>query len=100
MRRTSLAALARVRDDRPCVHQRRRFRALVGGGIESGLEYAYRRDVERTHGLPKARRAVSLSVATRSDVLCDEYGVLTGARFAGLVGTGDALPEVPCRLRR
>lgn len=78
MRRTSLGELARVLDDRPRVHQRRRFRALVGdmGGIESGLEYAYRRDVERAHGLPKARRAVSVSVGTRSDVLYDDYAVL------------------------
>lgn len=76
--RTSLDQLARVLAERPQVHDRRRFVALVSdmSGIESGLEYAYRRDVERAHGLPKALRAVSASAGTRSDVLYDAYGVL------------------------
>jgi len=46
------------------------------GGIESTLEYAYRRDVERAHGLPRARRQVRMSPGTRSDVLYDEYALL------------------------
>lgn len=76
--RTTLGQLSRALDERPRMHDRRRFLALVSdmNGIESGLEYAYRRDVERAHGLPRARRAVSVSAGTRSDVLYEEYGVL------------------------
>lgn len=76
--RTSLGQLARVLDERPRMRDRGRFIALVSDmtGIESGLEYAYRRHVERAHGLPKARRAVSVSAGTRSDVLYEDYGVL------------------------
>jgi very-short-patch-repair endonuclease len=87
--RTSLRQLARVLNERPRVHDRRRFLALVSDmtGIESGLEYAYRRDVERAHGLPKARRAVSVSAGTRSDVLYEDYGVLV--ELDGRVGHGD-----------
>ncbi len=45
-------------------------------GVESTLEYVYRRDVERTHGLPKGARQKSLSAGTRSDVLYDEQAVI------------------------
>jgi very-short-patch-repair endonuclease len=76
--RTSLKQLSATLDDRPRIHMRRRFAELVGDmkGIESTLEYAYRRDVERSHQLPKAKRAVSVSARTRSDVLYDGYGLL------------------------
>lgn len=76
--RTSLDQLLGVLAERPRIHDRRRFRALVADmrGIESTLEYAYRRDVERAHDLPRAKRAVSVSVGTRSDALYDDYGVL------------------------
>jgi len=75
---TSLRQLSAVLDDRPRVHGRRRFVELVGDmtGIESTLEYSYRRDVERAHQLPKAKRAISVSARTRSDVLYDDYGLL------------------------
>ena len=76
--RTSLKQLSATLDDRPRIQMRRRFAELVGDmtGIESTLEYAYRRDVERSHQLPKAKRAISVSTRTRSDVLYDGYGVL------------------------
>lgn len=45
-------------------------------GIESTLEYVYRRDVERAHGLPRARRQESVSTGTRTDVLYDGYALL------------------------
>lgn len=76
--RTSLKQLSAVLDGRPRLHGRRRFAELVGDmtGIESTLEFAYRRDVERAHQLPKAKRAVSVSARTRSDVLYEGYGLL------------------------
>ncbi len=45
-------------------------------GIESTLEFAYLRDVERAHGLPVGRRQASLVAGTRSDVSYDEYDTL------------------------
>ena len=87
--RTSLKQLVSVLGDRPRLHERRRFAELVGdmSGIESTLEYTYRRDVERAHQLPKARRAISVSARTRSDVLYDPYGVLV--ELDGRVGHVD-----------
>jgi very-short-patch-repair endonuclease len=77
-RRVSLPQLVQVLRDRPRLHDRRLFRALAADltGIESTLEFAYRKDVERAHGLPAARRATSVSVGTRSDVLYDEFALL------------------------
>lgn len=68
------------------VRGRRRIEAVLADleGIESTLEYVYRRDVERAHGLPPARRQVSVSAGTRSDGLYEAYGVvieLDGATF-------------------
>jgi very-short-patch-repair endonuclease len=87
--RTTLAQLSAVLDERPRVHRRRLFAELVGdmSGIESTLEYAYRRDIERAHQLPKAKRAISVSARTRSDVLYDAYGVLV--ELDGRVGHVD-----------
>lgn len=87
--RTTPAQLARALDERPRVHDRRRLAAIIGDmtGIESTLEYAYRRDVERAHGLPRARRAVSVSAHTRSDALYEEYAVLV--ELDGRVGHAD-----------
>nr|NLI49888.1 hypothetical protein [Propionibacterium sp.] len=45
-------------------------------GVESTLEYLYRRDVERAHGLPVGRRQVSLVAGTRTDVWYDAYCTL------------------------
>lgn len=76
--------------DRHRVRGRRRFEELLGDldGIESTLEYAYRRDVERAHGLPVGRRNVSVSAGTRTDVVYDEYGVLV--ELDGRLGHQDA----------
>ncbi len=45
-------------------------------GVESTLEWAYRRDVERAHRLPAARRQATLSTGSRSDASYDGFGVL------------------------
>jgi hypothetical protein len=45
-------------------------------GVESTLEFVYRRDVERAHGLPSGRRQTSLVSRTRTDVWYDEYCTL------------------------
>lgn len=60
------------------VRQRERFVRLLGDldGIESVLEYEYRRDVERAHGLPTGVRQVSVSRGTRTDVLYEAYDVI------------------------
>ncbi len=61
-------------------------------GLESALEWRYRRDVERPHGLPTPRRQVvvrSGSASYRRDVDYEEYGLvveLDGRR--GHVGVG------------
>ncbi|HEY3337625.1 MAG TPA: type IV toxin-antitoxin system AbiEi family antitoxin domain-containing protein [Propionicimonas sp.] len=78
LRVTTPLAVAAVLHARRRVRGRRQFEALLGDllGVESGLEYAYRRDVERAHGLPTARRQVSLSRGTRSDAVYEEHGVI------------------------
>lgn len=60
------------------VRGRRRFEAILADleGVESTLEYVYRRDVERAHGLPEPRRQVSISRGTRSDGVYQEFGVV------------------------
>lgn len=65
-------------DSRKRVRQRQWFVDLLGDleGIESVLEYEYRRDVEQAHGLPVGRRQVSVSRGTRTDVLYEAYGVI------------------------
>lgn len=45
-------------------------------GVESNLEWAYRRDVERAHGLPEGVRQTRVSAGTRSDVGYEHFGVL------------------------
>ncbi len=57
---------------------RRRFEEILAdlAGIESSLEYAYRRDVERAHGLPALRRQASVSPGTRSDGVYEEFGIV------------------------
>ncbi|MCA0294538.1 MAG: type IV toxin-antitoxin system AbiEi family antitoxin domain-containing protein [Actinobacteria bacterium] len=69
--RTAIGQRARVRNRKLLV-------ALLDDldGIESALEFVYRRDVERAHGLPAARRQRSVSSGSRSDVVYDEYGLL------------------------
>lgn len=77
LRATSPAVAAAV-GARRRVRGRRRLEAVLAdlSGIESALEYAYRRDVERAHGLPPATRQVSLSRGTRSDGYYAEFGIV------------------------
>lgn len=79
--RLRLTTLDRVRHalrGRRRVRRRALFEDLLNDltGVESTLEYVYRRDVERLHGLPKGLRQVSLSVGTRSDVLYDDQALI------------------------
>lgn len=78
LRVTNLARVGECLGRRRRVHQRSLFTEVLGDleGIESTLEYVYRRDVERAHGLPTARRQESVSQGTRTDVLYEEYGLL------------------------
>ena len=76
-RRTSPHRLLATLDERVRFPHRGLVRAVLGDvadGVHSALERAYRRDVERAHGLPPGRRQVQL--AGRSDVLYDDYGVV------------------------
>lgn len=96
-RLTTPAAVALVVGSRTRVRGRKRFEAILGdlAGVESALEYAYRRDVERAHGLPPALRQVSVSSGTRSDGVYEQYGVvieLDGRR--GHESTGDAFRDL------
>lgn len=72
------------------VRERKRFEEFLGDltGIESTLEYVYRRDVERAHGLPVGRRNISVSRSTRTDVVYEDYGVLV--ELDGRLGHEDA----------
>ncbi len=74
----TLASLRATIDGRARVRNRRVLLALIGDleGIESTLEYSYRRDVERAHGLPKGSRQRSVSRGTRTDVLYEPYALL------------------------
>jgi len=77
-RLTSPRAVGAVIKTRARVRGRRRIEAVLADldGIESTLEYVYRRDVERAHGLPAARRQASVSAGTRSDGFYEAYGVV------------------------
>jgi len=64
--------------------------ADVAAGANTVLEYRYLRDVERPHGLPRARRQVRVRRGGRSeyrDLVYDSYGVVveTDGRTAHLV---------------
>ena len=62
--------------------------ADVAEGVESNLELAYLRDVERAHGLPRGRRnRYRGGLRHRSDVGYDEYGVLV--ELDGRLGHAD-----------
>ena len=77
-RRTSAARLTRTARGRTRLRQRTMLLAVLGdlSGVESTLEWLYRRDVERAHGLPEGRRQMSLSGGTRSDVCYDAYSTI------------------------
>lgn len=89
-RLVSLDRVGEVIKGRRRVRGRKRFKEILGDleGIESNLEYVYRRDVERAHGLPTGRRNQSVSAGTRSDVEYEEYGVLV--ELDGRLGHLDA----------
>lgn len=72
------------------VHERARFKEILADlqGIESTLEYLFRRDVERAHALPTGRRQASLRPGQRTDVLYEEQDVM--AELDGRVGHEDA----------
>ncbi len=74
----TLPSLRSTIDERARVRNRRLLLALIADleGIESTLEYVYRRDVERAHGLPKGERQQSVSRGTRSDVAYDAFTTL------------------------
>lgn len=77
-RLVTLRSLRSTVGSRARVRNRKLLLALLNDleGIESTLEYVYRRDVERAHGLPRARRQKSASAGTRTDVLYDQYALL------------------------
>lgn len=82
-----LAALAERK-----LHPRRKLLttllADVAEGVESNLELAYLRDVERAHGLPRGRRnRYRGGLRHRSDVGYDDYGVLV--ELDGRLGHAD-----------
>jgi hypothetical protein len=92
--RLRVTTLARVRgcvDSRRRVRHRELFLDILSDlvGIESTLEYVYRRDIERAHGLPVGRRQNSVSSGTRTDVVYEEYGLLIelDGRFGHVDGT-------------
>lgn len=74
----ALPEVARRLRARPRVSQRRMLLEVLADlqGIESTLEWAYRRDVERRHGLPTAARQVVVSAGSRSDVRYDRYRLI------------------------
>ncbi len=78
LRVVTLRALRSTVNGRARVRNRKVLLALIDDleGIESTLEYVYRRDVERAHGLPKGRRQKSASRGTRTDVVYDAYALL------------------------
>ncbi|MDQ7992230.1 MAG: type IV toxin-antitoxin system AbiEi family antitoxin domain-containing protein [Propionicimonas sp.] len=78
LRLTTAQRVADQLESRRRVPNRRLIEAILGDlhGVESTLEWTYRRDVERAHRLPEARRQVSLSAGTRSDVSYEGFGVL------------------------
>ncbi len=88
-RLTTVSAVAATVESRGRVRNRRRFELVLGdlAGIESPLEFAYRRDVERAHDLPAPSRQVSVTRGTRSDVYYEEYRLLI--ELDGRVGHND-----------
>ena len=77
LRRTTPRQIERVARLRERQHNRHELLEVLADlqGIESNLEYVFRRDVERAHGLPRAKRQQKLS-RSRFDMLYEEYGVI------------------------
>jgi predicted transcriptional regulator of viral defense system len=80
-RLTTPARLGAALDQREKMRWRNDLAAALGdvsAGAHSALERRYVRDVERSHGLPSARRQVRTTRATHTeykDVLYEEFGV-------------------------
>ena len=74
---TTAPRIARRLGARRNVHGGARLKAELRDlqGIESNLEFLYRRDVERAHGLPTAKRQVRVP-GSRFDMLYEEYGLI------------------------
>ncbi len=70
LKRVALAEVVRRLDLRPKASQREMLRdvAIDLQGIESNLEWVYRRDVERAHGLPEGDRQARVVGHYRCDV--------------------------------
>lgn len=78
MRATTLPRIRQALDGRGRVRHRRDFVDILDDltGIESNLEYVFRQDVERAHGLPTSSRQDSMSAGTRTDVIYEEHALL------------------------
>ena len=78
LRLTTLRRVRQTLDERRRVRHRTDFKDILDDltGIESNLEYVYREDVERAHGLPAGNRQDRLSAGTRTDVTYDEQSLL------------------------
>lgn len=90
LRITTLERVGRTLDQRHRVRHRELFKDILNDltGIESTLEYVYRRDVERAHALPEALRQESLSAGSRSDAWYEAQSVLV--ELDGRLGHEDA----------
>lgn len=65
----------RLRDHQPRAQELLEVLADLQG-IESNLEFVFRRDVLRAHGLPEGRRQAKTASGKRIDILYDEYAVV------------------------
>lgn len=90
LRLTTLPRLRAAVGRRRRVRGRVRFAEILDDleGLESTLEFAFRRDVELAHRLPRGRRQVSITDGTRTDVAYDESRLLV--ELDGRVGHEDA----------
>lgn len=73
---TTIVRLRRIAENRTRLPRGVRDVLTDLTGIESTLEFVYRRDVERAHGLPSGSRQVSHSRGTRSDVTYEAYRLI------------------------
>lgn len=83
---TTVARVASVLRGRPRMRNRAELKEVLADlqGIESNLEFVYRRDVERAHGLPTGIRQAPTHGRQRIDVLYEEYRLI--AELDGKLG--------------
>lgn len=83
---TTVARVASVLRRRPRMHNRAELLEVLADlqGIESNLEFVYRRDVERAHGLPTGIRQAPTLGRQRIDVLYEEFRLI--AELDGKLG--------------